>query len=1169
MDFRILGPLEVLGDERRLTLGGDKQRALLALLLINANRTLSSERLIDELWGERPPPSAAKTLQAHISRLRKALQHAAEGEDGVIVTREHGYELSVSRDRVDALRFERLVGEARGELAAGRCSPAAALLDEGLSLWRGAPLGEFAYERFAEPEIARLEELRVCALEELIEAKLALGRHAELVGELERLIAENPYRERLRAQLMLALYRSERQAEALQAYQDARSELIEELGIEPGERLRELERAILTQDPALAFVEPSTAQRPTVDAARTAFVGRERELAELTAALEDACGGRGRLALVVGEPGIGKSRLGDELLTRARGRDALVLVGRCWEAGGAPAYWPWVQSLREYVREREPSALRAELGVGAADLARIIPELRQRFPDLAGPPGVDPEGARFRLFDAVAQFLRNASESRPLVLALDDLHAADAPSLLLLQFLARELGSMHVLILVAFRDVDPIPGEPLAEMISEVSREPVTRRLALLGLSELEVERFVQLTASEIASSGLVAAVHAQTEGNPLFVSEIARLYSIETASGMDDDRALAIPQSVREVIARRLKHLSRPCQQLLVIASVIGREFTLDALARAAELEDEQLEALDEAVSGRILSGIPGDRSRLRFAHVLIRDTLYEGLGVAARMRLHRQAGEALEALYGEQPGPHLAELAHHYSLAGSGMTEKAVEYAARAGERTAGLLAFEEAARLFELALDLGHAAIGAEQRCELLLALGEVQARAGDMDAAKRTFAEAAKLARELGSGARLARAALGYGGRFPFTRAGMDARLIPLLEEALSALNSTDSPLRARLLTRLAGARRGEVAREPGAALASEAIDVARRIGDPATLGYVLEGAYLSHHEATTPEERLKGGAEILSIAEQLGDKERAVLGRMYRFVSLIELGNLAAARLELAEMNSAATELRQPAQRVFVLVCRAALALLAGNMDEAERLIHEVLRIGERAESWAVAYHRLQLCALRRENGRLAELEQTVQRSITEQPTYPVWRCVLTHLHAVAGNISRATDEFDALVSDNFASLPVDEEWTFGMSLLSEVGVALGKLPEVQALYERLTPYSRLVAYGAPEVSTGAVSRYLGKLASSMSLWDEAKEHFGHALQLNARLEAKPWLARTQVDYARMLRARGSPGDRDHSGQLVAQAVATFRALGMQSHADRASKVEPSAPDLVW
>jgi DNA-binding SARP family transcriptional activator/ATP/maltotriose-dependent transcriptional regulator MalT len=263
MDFRILGPLEVLDDGRRVALGGSKQRALLALLLLHRGETLATERLIDELWGERPPATAAKSVQVHISRLRKALAAAGGGRgDELVVTREHGYVLALDPERVDAHRFERLIGAGRDALAAGDPDGAVAALEEALSMWRGRPLDDLAYEAFAQREIGRLEELRVTALEHLIDAKLELGLHAEVVGRLEALIADHPYRERLRGQLMLALYRSDRQADALQAYQDARRALVDELGIEPGERLRELERSILAQEPTLAVPAPAAAAPP-------------------------------------------------------------------------------------------------------------------------------------------------------------------------------------------------------------------------------------------------------------------------------------------------------------------------------------------------------------------------------------------------------------------------------------------------------------------------------------------------------------------------------------------------------------------------------------------------------------------------------------------------------------------------------------------------------------------------------------------------------------------------------------------------------------------------------------------------------------------------------------------------------------------------------------------
>src|SRR6266849_950388 len=343
-EFRILGPLEASEEGRPLDLGGGKQRALLSVLLLNANRVVSRDRLIDALWAEEPPETAVKALQVYVSQLRKAL-----GRD-VLVTRAPGYMVQVGEGQLDLDRFEALREEAR------HCEPAAASarLREALSLWRGPPLGEFALE-FAQGEIARLEERFLGALEGRIEADLALGRHAELAGQAEARVTEHPLREGLRSQLMLALYRSRRQAEALEVYQQARRALVEELGIDPGRALRELEQAILRQDPALDFVAGA---KPTADATRGAFVGRETELAELVAGLEDALAGAGRLLLVVGEPGIGKSRLGDELIAHARARGARVLVGRCWEAGGAPAYWPWMQALRSYLRECDPVQLR-------------------------------------------------------------------------------------------------------------------------------------------------------------------------------------------------------------------------------------------------------------------------------------------------------------------------------------------------------------------------------------------------------------------------------------------------------------------------------------------------------------------------------------------------------------------------------------------------------------------------------------------------------------------------------------------------------------------------------------------------------------------------------------------------------------------------------------------
>lgn len=1168
MDFRILGPLEVRSAERPVALGGAKQRALLAILLLNANEVIATDRLIAELWGERTPETAAKGLQGYVSALRKALSCDTGAARDVLVTRPPGYAILLESEQLDLSRFERLRAEARTAIAAGDAAGARARLSDAFSLWRGQPLADFAYEPFAQTAISRLEELRLATLEERLDADLALGRHSDLIGELETLVLAHPLRERFRAQVMLALYRCGRQAEALEAYRAARQSLVEELGIEPGRELRELHEAILRQDPGLELV---AVPEPAIGASRGHFVGRERELAELVAGLDDAFAGYGRLFLLAGEPGIGKSRLAEELIADARGRGAHVLVGRCWEEGGAPAYWPWVQSLRGYPHESDGAALGLQAGAGGMDLAQIVPELCRLFPelcrlfpDLPDPPAPDSEGARFRLFDATAQFLRSASKQRPIVLVLDDLHAADAPSLLLLQFIARELSSTRVLLLGAYRDVDPLPGQPLNEMLAEVVREPATRRLSLGGLSEREVVEYVELTAAAIGSSALARALHQETHGNPLFVGEIVRLISVEGVScGFTASGHLVIPQSVRDVIARRLAHLSAECSRLLALASVIGREFTLAGLARLGHVsEDVLLDVLDEAMAARVVSDVPGAPAHLRFAHVLIRDTLYEGLTPARRVRLHRLVVETLEALYGEQPGPHLAELAQH-SIAG-GDYERGLRYAQRAGDRALALLAYEESARLYDRALDaLERGDLRDERaRCELHLSLGEAEARAGNSAAAKRAFVEAAAIARRLGLPRELARAAVGYGGRSVWARAGDDDRLVPLLEEGLAALAEDDVELRARLLARLAGALRDEHSRERRDRLSAEAVELARRSRSVAALAYALDGRAAAIVAPDTVAEGLALGSELRELAEASGDPERVVSAHLWRVIAQLQVGDVRGAELDLATASRISEELRQPAPLWEVRSAQAMLALAAGRLEEAEELVRESFALGERAEpEGAIPVHRLQQYALCDLRGSLEEAEPAICDLIAEYPARPVFRCAAACLHARLGRETEARRALADLAQDDFSGLPFDQEWLYGICLLAETAVLLGDIDCATVLYGLLLPWERFNAVDMAEGFRGSVGRYLGLLATATRRWEEASTHFEAAVAMNARMGARPLVAQTQEDHARMLAARGETGDRSRALDLTREALATYRDLGIESWAAAAADFE--------
>src|SRR2546427_3189316 len=435
------------------------------------------------------------------------------------------------------------------------------------------------------------------------------------------------------------------------------------------------------------------------------FVGREEEMDELRAGLEDSLSGRGRLMMLVGDPGIGKTRTSEEFATYARLRNVQVLWGRCYEGEGAPAYWPWVQIIRSYAHDKEPKELMSEMGPGAADIAQVVSEVKERLPGLPAPPALEPDQARFRLFDSITTFLKNASKNAPLMVVLDDMHWADKPSLLLLQFLAKELRGSRLLVLGTYRDVELRRQHPLAQTLGELNRENLSQRVLLRGLTENDVRRFIEVTAGTSPPDALVAAVYKETEGNPFFVNEIVRLLvadgRLEHAEAVRN-WSVTIPQSVREVVGRRLDHLSEECNRVLTIGSVIGREFGLELLEKVSEVKgDRLLEALEEAMGARVIAELPRATDQYWFSHALIRETLYEELSTTRRVRLHRQIGEALEELDAEGSLPQLAY--HFCEAASAGDVEKAVDYAKRAAERALQMTAYEEAVSHYERALQV----------------------------------------------------------------------------------------------------------------------------------------------------------------------------------------------------------------------------------------------------------------------------------------------------------------------------------------------------------------------------------------------------------------------------------------------------------------------------------
>jgi predicted ATPase/class 3 adenylate cyclase len=912
---------------------------------------------------------------------------------------------------------------------------------------------------------------------------------------------------------------------------------------------------------------PAEETNPLDRLAAGVFVGREREMDELRAGLEDALSGRGRLLLLVGEPGIGKTRTAEELVTYARLRKAQILWGRCYEGDGAPAYWPWVQLIRSYVHDRDPQALVSEMGSGAGAIAQVVSEVRERLPGITAPPLLDPEQARFRLFDGITTFLKNAANGQPLVLVLDDLHWADKPSLLLLQFLARELRGARLLVIGTYRDVEVGRQHPLAQTLGELAREQLAERIILRGLSEHDVTRFIEITAGLRPPVTLVTAVYRETEGNPFFVNEVVRLLVADGRLQHPEtvkSWSVGIPQSVREVVGRRLDRLSAECNQILTIGAVIGREFGIDVLERVCELRgDRLLDVLEEAVAARVITEVPRLHGRYIFSHALIRETLSEELTATRRIRLHRRIGEALEELYGPNPEPHLAELAYHFfEAAQGGDVDRAIAYAVRAGNRAVELMAHEEAVRHYETALqafDMRQPR-AEEQHCELLLTLTDTLWRAGEYDRAKEVSLQAAEIARTLGAADQLARAALGYGGRLmAFAALIRDETLVGLLEEALIALGEGDGALRALLLGRLAEEITFSDPYERRVLLCQQAEAMARRIGDSAVLATVLRDTHWALWTAENVEQRIGLATEIKQLAARVGDSQVLAEAHAFHFWDLVEIGDIAAAQREFERYARMAEDLKLPYLRWAVGLCRVLMAFVHGRLGEIEALAQETLHMGQDVQNQnAALVFGVETAMLLQQQGRDDELEPLLAGFVGLYPSIvPNLRCAQVVVTYDMGRRAEAQELFEHIAAQDFADLPANIAWLFSIAYLAEACHHLADVPRAHVLYQLLQPFATRNVTIGPVVTLGSASRYLALLAVTMGDRQVAARHFEDAIAMNRSMGTRHALAHTQAEYADLLLAQQAAGDRTKALDLLNQALETARELGMKQLVEEA------------
>jgi DNA-binding SARP family transcriptional activator len=1161
LEIRLLGPLDVRIGAASVELGGAKPRAILAMLALQAGRVVSVDQLVEAGWGPEAPLRAINSVPVYISQLRKAI-----GANR-IETRAPGYALTLDPIELDLSRFEDQVRAAAIARGRGDHAAAVSLLREALALWRGPALADLLAEPFL-GEAARLEESRLVATEDRVEAELAMGAHQHLVGELEALVAAHPLRERLRAQLMLALYRSDRQAEALRAYQDLRRVLGDELGIEPSRELASLEEGMLLQRPDLewrAAPAPTASLEPRLQRQGPAmlstgsgpFVGRDEELTRLSEIWDRVVAGRLELALVAGEAGIGKTRLVAEFASQVASSGATVLYGRCDDEAPVP-YRPFVEVLRHYVEGSSTAELRA-LSFRVRELVRVVPELSERLPELETPRGRDSDTERYFLFEAVVALLAAAAANAPVLLILDDLHWADKPSRLLLRHVTQRLVESPIFVLTTSRDM---------EVLTEVDRERRAHRIRVGGLSEPDVATLLK-TWNDTAPAALVKAVHAETDGNPFFVGEVLRHLS-ETSSEDVQGGRFGIPEGVRELLRRRLDRLAPETHKLLYLAAVVGREIDVAVLEAIVELSaDDVLDALEELERAGILVEMTRPPGRYRFAHNLVREAIYEELSPTRRARSHQEVGRALERLWEGRRGAPLAELAHHFSMAAPlGETARAVTYARQAAEQAVSQIAYDAAINHYHRALEL----VGdgpTHERAELLLALGDAEWRTGATTQAPRTFQSVATIARALDDAEMLAKSAVGRGGGhlLYFFESGMlDEETIAAVEEALGALDDGDSPLRVELLGSLARLLYLAAPIERRTELIEEALAMAERLGDLETLAVARFHEYNALRTPYNAEARLEQATRLLQMALEMNDRELLLTCHLFRVMELLELGDIDAVDSEFEPQLQLAQELRQPNLVWITTLHRSMRATLDGRFAEAEALAQDALELGMQTEmAYPAPVFGGQIAVLRTLQGRAEEIEAPVRALITGMPYVPAWRAGLAFALVESGRLDEVPEVLEAVVHPD--DVPRDMFFTVHMASMAEVCAALGDTERAVPVYEALLPLADnnvVLALGAS--CWGSVSHYLGVLAACLGNTDDADGHFQNALDRNGRMGAWPLVARTQVAYARMLIDRNQTGDREHADSLLDAAEEIAEELRMTSLGLRAQELRAR---LMW
>lgn len=893
------------------------------------------------------------------------------------------------------------------------------------------------------------------------------------------------------------------------------------------------------------------------------FVGRQAELEEIRRVLARAVAGGGSGVHISGEPGIGKTRLLTQTLEAASAEGWEVLSGRGYDFDGYPPYLPFVEALMSCLASKTKAEIDAHLEEAAGPIAAIFPEVAARFEmerksDLiASPPG------QYQRFESVAQLLRSIGRSakRGLLLAIDDLHWTDPSTLLLFRHCARRLSDAPVAFLTSSRIAESTSYPELNSLLSEVCRDGLVRLTTLQPLSLSETEQLTQELVGIRPSDGAIAAIYRRSRGNPLFVQELVR----DLVAGGHDLTSSAhsmghssAPEGIVRLLRAQFHRLGESARAVLTAGSVIGENFPHRVLESTVELSSTNLlDGIDEAIaSGLILD----DSANYWFRHPLVREAVYALIPPGRRARLHRLAGQRIESLYADDLEPHLGVLAEHYSEAArDGEGERAVAFAHAAGERAARVLAYEEAARLFSLALhSLEFASpVTMDFVCSLQLQLAEMQRKAGDLRGAMHTYAEVARRSATRQPEIQ-AEASLGYEAAYLLTglpRAGAEDESLLLQRNALAAVNPAPSRLRVRLLASLAQCHYFSGERVAADELSIEAVESAGQVGNAEALASALRARRLVLAGPDRLLERLEVASHLLQLGENAHDLELQLDGSNWRAMALLELGDIGAVRVEVERFAKLANSLRQPYFLSRTAILRALLLLLEGRFREASVESATALTLGRQSQTDnAILFATIQ--ALVRawwqdDQEELGRIERQVDE-LTRQyaPSIPSWWANNAILKMALGRRQQARQSFDRLARHEFREIPRDALWLGGIAFLTEVCAWLDDRQSAPVLERLLLPH-RDQQVVTEAVWLGPVTYYLGLLKTMSGSGEVAVDEFECALQASTAVGSVPMIARSKSALAGVLLKFGGRANLARARQLLREARDARHELGLE------------------